>query len=53
MFDKTKDSPKGITAQAARAKVIVIIGAKIKITLLELEGIIISLKMYFKASAND
>ena len=32
---------------------IVTIGAKIKITLLELEGIIISLKIYFKASAND
>ena len=43
MFDKTKDSPKGITAQAARAKVIVIIGAKIKIVLLELAGIIISI----------
>ena len=32
---------------------IVTIGAKIKITLLELEGIIISLKIYFNASAKD
>ena len=29
------------------------IGAKIKITLFELAGIIISLKIYFKASAKD
>ena len=32
---------------------IVTIGAKIKIILFELAGIIISLKTYFKASAND
>ena len=32
---------------------IVTIGARIKITLLELEGIIISLNIYFNASAND
>ena len=49
----TKSSLNGITAQATKAKVIVTIGAKMKITLLELEGIIISLKMYFKASAKD
>ena len=44
---------KGITAQAIKAKVIVTIGAKIKITLFELDGIIISLNIYFKASASD
>ena len=43
----------GITAQAINASVIVTIGAKIKITLLELDGIIISLNIYFKASASD
>ena len=32
---------------------IVTIGARIKITLFELAGIIISLNIYFKASAND
>ena len=49
ILDSTKFSPKGITAQANKARVIVIIGARIKIILLELEGIIISLKTYFKA----
>ena len=44
-------SLKGITAQADKARVIVTIGAKIKITLLELAGIIISLNIYFNASA--
>ena len=53
MSAKTCVSLNGITDQAIRAKVIVTIGAKIKITLLELEGIIISLKIYFKASAKD
>ena len=43
----------GITAQEIRAKVMVTIGANIKITLLELEGIITSLNMYFNASAKD
>ena len=38
---------------AIKAKVIVIIGARIKIILFELAGIIISLKIYFKASARD
>ena len=42
-----------MTAHAIKAKVIVIIGAKIKIILLELAGIMISLKIYFNASAND
>ena len=49
----TCDSLKGITAQAINAKVIVTIGASIKIILFELAGIIISLKIYFNASAND
>ena len=53
IFDNTKLSPKGITAHATKAKVIVTIGARTNITLLELAGIIISLKIYFKASAND
>ena len=42
----------GITAQATKAKVIVTIGASMKTTLLELAGIIISLNIYFNASAN-
>ena len=46
-------APKGITAHAIKARVIVIIGARIKITLFELAGIIISLKIYFRASARD
>ena len=50
---KTWSCPKGMTAHAIKAKVIVIIGAKIKIILLELAGIMISLKIYFNASAND
>ena len=51
ILDKSRSSLKGITAQAAKAKVNVIIGAKINITLLALAGIIISLKIYFNASA--
>ena len=51
MFDSTSTSLKGITAQAIKAKVIVTIGAKIKIILFALAGIIISLKIYFNASA--
>ena len=43
----------GITAHDTRANVIVTIGARIKITLFELEGIITSLNIYFSASAND
>ena len=50
---KTCVALKGITAHEINANVIVTIGAKIKITLLELEGIITSLKMYFNASAKD
>ena len=53
MSAKTKLSLKGITAQDISASVIVIIGASTKITLFELAGIIISLKIYFKASASD
>ena len=41
-----------MTAHATKAKVIVTIGARIKTTLFALAGIIISLKIYFKASAN-
>jgi hypothetical protein len=48
---KTISLLKGITAQAIKDKVRVTIGAKINITLFELAGIIISLKMYFSASA--
>ena len=44
-------SLKGITAQADKAKVIVTIGARIKTILFALAGIIISLNIYFKASA--
>jgi len=47
----TKVSLIGITAQAIKASVIVIIGANTNIGLLALAGIIISLKIYFKASA--
>ena len=39
---KTKFSLNGITAHATSANVIVIMGAKIKITLFELAGIIIT-----------
>ena len=46
-------SLNGMTAQAIKANVIVIIGARIKITLFELAGIIISLNIYFNASAKD
>jgi hypothetical protein len=53
MFANTKDSLNGITAQAIIARVIVMIGANINITLFELAGIITSLKIYFKASARD
>ena len=45
-------SLNGITAQADKASVIVTIGAKIKTILFALAGIIISLKIYFSASAN-
>ena len=51
--DRTMPFPNGITAQAINAKVIVTIGAKIKIILFEVAGIIFSLKIYFKASASD
>ena len=51
MSASTKSSLIGITAQATRASVIVTMGAKIKTALLALAGIIISLKIYFKASA--
>ena len=52
MSDNRRFSLMGITAQETKASVIVTIGAKIKTALLALAGIIISLKMYFKASAN-
>ena len=52
MSESTRYSLNGITAQATRASVIVTIGANIKITLFALAGIMISLKIYFKASAN-
>jgi hypothetical protein len=52
IFDNINSSLKGITAQAIKAKDMVTIGAKIKIILLALAGIIISLKIYFNASAN-
>ena len=48
---KTKVSLIGITAQATKARVIVTIGAKINIILFALAGIIISLKIYLRASA--
>ena len=51
LFDNIISSLKGITAQAIKASVIVTIGAKIKITLFALAGIIISLNIYFIASA--
>ena len=50
--DNTNSSLIGITAQATKAKVIVTMGASINTALLALAGIIISLKIYFKASAN-
>ena len=51
MSAKTKFSLIGITAQATNAKVIVTIGARMKTTLFALAGIIISLNIYFNASA--
>ena len=42
-----------MTAQDIKANVIVTMGARINITLFELDGIITSLKIYFNASAND
>ena len=53
MSAKTWVALKGITAHDIRANVIVTIGAKIKITLFELDGIIISLNIYLRASARD
>ena len=50
---KTKFWSKGITAQAINASVIVTIGARMKIILLDVAGIMISLKRYFNASASD
>ena len=50
---KTCVALNGITAQEINAKVIVTIGSKMKITLFELEGIMISLKIYFNVSASD
>ena len=52
-IESDKSSLKGITAQEIKANVIVTIGARINIILLALAGMIISLKIYFKASAND
>ena len=48
---KTISLLKGITDQAIKDKVNVTMGANINILLFALEGIIISLKRYFKASA--
>ena len=53
MSANTCFSLNGITAQEINAKVIVTIGAKIKITLFELAGMIISLNKYLRASAKD
>ena len=47
------EKPAGLTAHEIKARVNVTIGAKINIILLALAGIIISLKIYFKASARD
>ena len=51
MLASTCVSLKGITAHEIKAKVIVTIGAKMKITLFELAGIIISLKMRVQIKA--
>ena len=51
IFVTYKFSPKGITAQANRANDMVTTGAKINVILLAPAGIIISLKIYFNASA--
>ena len=53
MDAKTNSSLTGMTAQEIKAKVIVTIGASINIILFALAGIIISLNIYFKASAKD
>ena len=50
---RTKSSPNGITAHDIHANVIVPTGANTNTSLFELAGIIISLKIYFNASAND
>ena len=49
--DTTHPGAKGITAQPARLKTIVIIGARRKTILLEFLGIIFSFVKSFKASA--
>ena len=51
MFANTNLLLKGTTAHAINASVRVTMGARTNITLLALAGIIISLKIYFKASA--
>jgi len=51
MFANTNLLLKGTTAHAINASVRVTMGARTNMTLLALAGIIISLKMYFKASA--
>ena len=53
MSARTKSSPNGITAHDINANVIVTTGANTNTSLFELAGIIISLKIYFNASAND
>ena len=49
--DITQPGAKGITAQPAKLKTMVMIGAKIKTILLEPLGIIFSLVINFTASA--
>ena len=51
-LDKANPFPKGITAHPAKAKANVNTGAKIKISILELFGKIVSFKNNFKPSAN-
>ena len=51
MSDNTILLLKGITAHAINDNVKVIIGAKMNIILFALAGIMISLKIYFNASA--
>ena len=51
MSAKTISWSNGMTAHATNDKVRVIIGAKINIVLFALAGIIISLNIYFNASA--
>ena len=51
MLDKTKPSPKGITAQATNAKIKVSMGANTNRILLAPEGIMVSFKNNLTPSA--